>query len=77
MESSCADADHSFGPAVPYGCRGAFDFTLLFEEIFFSLIIDLILILAISVRLNMLHHAKVVASGSLLHFVKQVRHETF
>lgn len=35
--SSCTrDADGAFGPAV-VGCRGNFDFTITFEQYFFSL----------------------------------------
>lgn len=48
----CRSADLSFGPAVPSGCRGGFDFTFLFEDVFFSLLPAIALLLASSVRLR-------------------------
>lgn len=47
----CRSADHSFGPAVPSRCRGGFDFTFLFEDVFFSLLPAIALLLASSFRL--------------------------
>ncbi|KAG4444331.1 hypothetical protein IFR05_000205 [Cadophora sp. M221] len=57
--SGCQD-DRSFGPAVR-GCRDDFDFTIRFENIFFSLIPSSIFaVLAIPRVLVLLRHPKVV-----------------
>jgi ATP-binding cassette subfamily C (CFTR/MRP) protein 1 len=43
----CASIDDTFGPWAGPGCRGSFDFTLRFEELFLS-ILPLALILAVA-----------------------------
>lgn len=68
----CAGADRSFGPVVPSSCRGGFDFTLLFEQIFFSFLPAAALLLAASSRLWQLRRAQAVASGPVLQLSKQV-----
>lgn len=69
----CAEADNSFGPLVPTSCR-AFDFTLLFENIFLSLLPSAALVLASSFRLWKIRHAGAGTTRALLQFSKQVRH---
>lgn len=70
----CSGADRSFGPAVPSSCRGGFDFTLLFEQIFLSSLPAAALLLAASARLWQLRRAPAVASGAaVLQLGKQVR----
>lgn len=61
LEIACDEADNSFGPAVPPSCR-AFDFTMLFEHIFFSLLPAIALILAALFRIRQLRHAQASAS---------------
>lgn len=68
----CASADRSFGPAIPSSCRGGFDFTLLFEQIFLSFFPAAALILASSFRLWQLQHTQTVTSGAVLQLSKQV-----
>lgn len=69
--ASCAEADRSFGPSVLAACR-AFDFTLLFEQIFLSLIPAVALVISASFRLWKLRHAQAAAAGVLLQACKQV-----
>lgn len=69
---ACAGADRSFGPAVPASCRDGFDFTLLFEQIFFTLVPAVALILTATLRLWQLRHAPVVTTGKALLLSKQV-----
>ncbi|KAI9048359.1 hypothetical protein LZ554_008151 [Drepanopeziza brunnea f. sp. 'monogermtubi'] len=72
MESDfCADADKSFGPNVPPDCRGGFDFTILFENIFFTFLPATALLLASAVRLWGLRCVDTVASKPLLQVLKQ------
>lgn len=68
----CPDVDTSFGPVVPSTCRGGFDFTLLFEHIFFAFLPAAVLLVAAAVRLCKLRHAQTVTSGALLQLTKQV-----
>lgn len=70
--------DNSFGPAVAKICR-AFDFTLLFEEAFLSLLPSVLLVLGSVIRLSSIirrdaktsqsrwHTSKLVTTNSLLH----------
>lgn len=69
----CAEADNSFGPVVPLSCR-TFDFTLKFEQIFFSLLPAAALVLAASFCLWKIRHAQPETSGVILQFSKQVGH---
>jgi ATP-binding cassette subfamily C (CFTR/MRP) protein 1 len=68
--SGCPD-DASFGPAV-HGCRGDFDFTIKFENIFFSLIPASIFIVIALTRIVFLIRRPVVVGGSLSRSVKLV-----
>lgn len=70
----CAEADQSFGPAVASSCR-AFDFTLVFEHIFFSLLPAVVLILSAGFRLWALRRAETEVAGVFLQASKQVSHE--
>ncbi|KAJ5038620.1 uncharacterized protein L3040_006301 [Drepanopeziza brunnea f. sp. 'multigermtubi'] len=72
MESNfCADADKSFGPNVPSECRGGFDFTILFENIFFAFLPATALLVASAVRLWGLRCVDTVAFKPLLQIIKQ------
>lgn len=61
----CRHADRSFGPAVPSGCRGGFDFTFLFEDLFLSLLPAIALLLASFIRLRNIRDAGVGVKSSL------------
>ncbi|CAG8961703.1 hypothetical protein HYFRA_00006243 [Hymenoscyphus fraxineus] len=67
----CADADRRFGPKVPSECRGGSDFTVLFEEIFFSFLPAVALVFAALIRLWDLRHRKVIAFEFHLQLGKQ------
>ena len=57
-------ADDRFGPAV-HGCRENFDFTLLFEQSFFSILPCAIFLLIVPLRLRKLSNSGVkVVEGS-------------
>lgn len=49
MENIHTCGDNGFGPQVNH-CRGGFDFTLLFEECFFSIVPSVLLLLALPIR---------------------------
>ena len=51
-------ADDAFGPAV-HGCRGNFDFTLLFEQSFFQIAPCALLLLLVPLRASQLHRQNV------------------
>lgn len=62
----CRRADRSIiGPAVPSGCRGGFDFTFFFQDLFFGLFPAIALLLAVPIRLWNLRVAGVGVRGSL------------
>lgn len=65
------EAENAFGPAVN-PCRRTFDFTLLFEEIFFRLIPACIFLVAVAIRLYLLYQRPVEVRTSRLHFLKLV-----
>jgi hypothetical protein len=46
--------DNSFGPVVIPGCRGGFDFTLLFEQSYLSIVPSAVLTIAFPLRLQYL-----------------------
>ena len=52
------EADNRFGPRVSIDCR-AFDFTLLFEDIFFTSLPSAIFLLILPIRLYFLRHESV------------------
>ncbi|OAA72024.1 ABC transporter [Akanthomyces lecanii RCEF 1005] len=59
--AGCAD-DSSFGPSV-HGCRGGFDFTLRFEQIFFSILPSSLLIVLGLLRVWSLLRRSCVVDG--------------
>jgi ATP-binding cassette subfamily C (CFTR/MRP) protein 1 len=65
--SDCSSVDHSFGPWAGPDCRGGFDFTLLFEEVFFSTVPLVLYLVAVSFRIFYLwnRQAKLLRSGLL------------
>lgn len=68
----CALVDDTFGPYAGEHCRGGFDFTLLFEEVFLS-IVPIALLLGIApFRIVYLWRKQTKVSKSLLLFVKLV-----
>jgi ATP-binding cassette subfamily C (CFTR/MRP) protein 1 len=71
--SDCTSVDYLFGPWAGPDCRGGFDFTLLFEEVFFSTVPVVLFLVAASFRINYLRsrQAKLLRSGLL--YTKLVR----
>ncbi|KAI5922440.1 ABC multidrug transporter [Camillea tinctor] len=68
--STCFDTnDQSIGPSV-FGCRDNFDFTVKFEEIFFSLVPSAIFILVSLWRIAVLRRQAVVVDAPVLLFAK-------
>lgn len=69
----CAFAnDNSFGPSVAKTCR-AFDFTLLFEQAFLSLVPSILLVLGSIFRLSRIARHDAKTSQSRWHTSKLVR----
>jgi ATP-binding cassette, subfamily C (CFTR/MRP), member 1 len=64
-------ADSVFGPVVD-GCRDNFDFTIAFEQYFFSIVPSAILLLAAPVRLRILSGKSRRVGGNTLKFFKLV-----
>ncbi|KAI1277349.1 ABC transporter [Xylaria sp. FL0933] len=60
-----SDADSSFGPAINSGCRGGFDFTLLFEESVLSLLPAALFILVAALRVVYLVKSRTKAGSNL------------
>lgn len=48
-------ADNAFGPIVSGACRDGFDFTLTFEQYFFSIVPSVLLLVVAPLRLWVLH----------------------
>lgn len=72
VRTACSFADdNSFGPSVARQCR-AFDFTLLFEQAFLSLVPSILLVLGCIYRLNDIVRQDVKTLGSRLHNSKLV-----
>lgn len=70
--SACADTnDQSLGPNV-LGCRGDFDFTIRFEQLFFSLVPAVIFILASPWRIALLARRPTIVGAPLLRLAKTV-----
>ncbi|POS76379.1 canalicular multispecific organic anion transporter 2 [Diaporthe helianthi] len=67
----CANIDSSFGPAVPVACRGGFDFTILFEQVFFVIIPAAALTVAASLRVWQLCRSQTVTPWTALQYSKQ------
>jgi len=68
--SGCVE-DDSFGPAV-HGCRDNFDFTIKFENIFFSITPNSLFIVIALVRIIILSRRSEAVSGSTLRKIKLV-----
>jgi ATP-binding cassette subfamily C (CFTR/MRP) protein 1 len=64
-------ADSAFGPAVN-GCRQDFDFTLAFEQYFFSIVPSVLLLLLAPLRLKTLVRVRPKIRGSNFKFIKLV-----
>lgn len=63
-ESLCVD--NTFGPVVSGGCRGGFDFTLLFEEGILSIPLSILLLLCFPIHLaQLLRKPRVTKKGGL------------
>lgn len=70
--SSCTPyADDVFGPSV-VGCRDGFDFTITFEQYFFSLAPSAVLLLVAPWRLQILSRMHKKVNGKKLRYVKLV-----
>jgi hypothetical protein len=69
------DTQKDFGPTNAY-CYGGFDFTLLFEETFLSIIPFALILPFLLVRLYRLDKATIVIDGGKWHFAKQVCKKT-
>lgn len=65
-------ADAAFGPAVE-GCRNNFDFTLTFEQYFFSVVPSILFLIIASLRVEFLRKKKNLVHGKSLRFIKLVR----
>ncbi|KAI0843264.1 P-loop containing nucleoside triphosphate hydrolase protein [Hypoxylon sp. FL0890] len=63
--------DKAFGPTVQ-GCRGDFDFTIVFEKIFFTLIPTAVFIAFCLPRVVLLAHRPVIVGGGLLRSLKSI-----
>ena len=68
--SGCLN-DNSFGPHV-LGCRGDFDFTLQFEQIFLSILPSCIFMSAAFVRLVVLIRRPTMVEGFIFRLIKSV-----
>lgn len=62
LRSCSPGADNVFGPQVTTDCR-SFDFTLLFEESFFSICPSVVLLVVAPVRIFLLHGATAKVAG--------------
>ncbi|KAI1780252.1 P-loop containing nucleoside triphosphate hydrolase protein [Hypoxylon cercidicola] len=66
--SGCLN-DESFGPTVQ-GCRGDFDFTIMFEKIFFALIPSAVFIALCLPRVVYLTRKPAIVGGAFLQYIK-------
>lgn len=63
--ASCTLVDDTFGPYA-HGCRGGFDFTLLFEEAILSILPLALLLIIIPFRISYLVRRTIKVNRSLL-----------
>lgn len=70
MNKSSICTDDSFGPIIQGGCREDFDFTLLFEQSFFSILPSTLFILISSQKIYSLHRQPRRVSGSGIQLLK-------
>ncbi|KAH8653666.1 hypothetical protein BX600DRAFT_84245 [Xylariales sp. PMI_506] len=68
--SYCDSLDNTFGPTTAAGCRGGFDFTLLFEQAILILLPCALAILLFAARLFRLFRARTVAVLNKVYFAK-------
>ena len=73
---SCFSIDDSFGPHAS-GCRGGFDFTLLFEECILTILPVLLALLVTPFRLLYLTRKTIKVTSSRLLPCKLVREHLF
>ncbi|KAJ5639597.1 uncharacterized protein N7484_007459 [Penicillium longicatenatum] len=77
MENITICGDDAIGPQVDR-CRGCFDFTLFFEECFFSILPSVLLLLALPFRYNQLRQSRIrKVSRSWLYWAKLVFGQAF
>ncbi|RAH61586.1 multidrug resistance protein MDR [Aspergillus piperis CBS 112811] len=77
MENIHTCGDNGFGPRVVH-CRGDFDFTLLFEECFFSIAPSALLLLVLPLRYKQLwKHRTAIVSQSWAYWAKLVSAQAF
>ena len=74
--SVCSVIDNTFGPYAG-GCRGGFDFTLLFEETILSLLPLCIILAVVPWRVLYLVRRTTKVDGTMLLPLKLVRMESF
>jgi hypothetical protein len=65
-------SDDTFGPIV-HGCRDDFDFTLLFEHLFFTIVPCTVFIFASVCKITQLCRVEQIANRKLLQGIKSVR----
>ncbi|KAJ5538214.1 hypothetical protein N7494_007693 [Penicillium frequentans] len=77
MENISSCGDDAFGPQVKH-CRGGFDFTLFFEECFFSIVPSALLLLALPLRYNQLRQSRIrKVARSWLYWAKLIFGQAF
>ncbi|KAJ5797953.1 uncharacterized protein N7503_007249 [Penicillium pulvis] len=77
MENIGSCGDDAFGPQVK-DCRGGFDFTLFFEECFFSIVPSALLLLALPLRYNQLRQSRIPkVARSWLYWAKLIFGQAF
>lgn len=59
-------AENVFGPAVDVDCRNGFDFTLLFEESFFTILPCVLLLFCLPLQLYLRSHSPPLTPRGLL-----------
>lgn len=73
LNVNCTSVDGTFGPYAGPHCRGGFDFTLLFSEIFLSIVPLSLLISVVPFRAFYLWRKKTKVTRSKLLYIKLVR----
>ncbi|KAF7714218.1 Uncharacterized protein PECH_000287 [Penicillium ucsense] len=69
-ETSCLQADKSWGPTLPTGCHGGFDFTIFFQQIWLSIVPSILFLTLSGPRLWQLRQAPIVTRRSTSQLVK-------
>ncbi|CAG5185712.1 uncharacterized protein ALTATR162_LOCUS11383 [Alternaria atra] len=77
MDRDCALTDDTFGPYAGADCRGGFDFTLLFSEVFLSIIPLSLLIAIVPYRIYRLWWKETKVSRSTLLYTKLIAWAVF